>query len=263
MAYYAGDQKLPPLGALCVDYTDDIHRPPGDVIMSHSYKFPVIHQTVESATLWNVVRPTAFENDYVQKYVDACRKLEEKGCIGIITSCGFLAQLQQVISAQINIPIATSSLLQIPYVLAITSPKKRVAVLTFDSSALSSTHFKGVGVTDDMMARVIIKGCLPGMPLHNVITNGDPYIAEDIEKELVQLAEDLTIEHTDIGAFVLECTNMPPYSKAIQERVKLPVFDGVTMVNWFYSGLYAKSMPPDTSKEEGRRRRLRSEKELR
>ena len=39
----------------------------------------------------------------------------------------------------------------------------------------------------------------------------------------------------DIGAIVLECTNMPPYSEAIQEAIKLPVFDVVTMVNYAYS----------------------------
>ncbi len=44
----------------------------------------------------------------------------------------------------------------------------------------------------------------------------------------------------EIGAIVLECTNMPPYAKAIQEAVELPVFDIVTLTNWVYSAFVKK-----------------------
>ncbi|KAG0684654.1 hypothetical protein C6P40_001651 [Pichia californica] len=262
MSYYPTEEDLPPLGALCLDYTDDIHRPPGDVIMSSSYKWPVIHEKIIGATLWKVVDPNEFSEEYFQLYVQACKNLEAKGCIGIVTSCGFLAQIQGRLASAIDIPIATSSLLQIPYVLTIISPRKKVAVLTFDPSTLCKTHFNGVGITDDMMKRLVITGCKPGGPLHRIITDGDSYIHEELENELVNLAVELVNENSDIGAFVLECTQMPPFAKAIQKAVKLPVYDGVTMVNWFYSGLVCKTLPEDNEKEAGLRKRQRSKKEM-
>jgi hypothetical protein len=261
MAYFDKTERLPPLGALCLDYTEDIHRPPGDVIESSSYHFPIIKQKVEGASLWNVVQSDEFSDDYLQLFVDACNLLKNKGCIGIITSCGFLAQIQNKISSKIDLPIATSSLLQIPYVLSIISPNKKVAVLTFDTNKLNKIHFKGVGISDQMMERIIIDGCKVGEPLHNVIVRGEPYVAEEIKTELVTLATDLVLKNSNIGAFVLECTQMPPFSKAIQQAVHLPVFDGVTLVDWFYSGLYCRNIPEDLNKEYGLRKRLRSDKE--
>lgn len=262
MSYYGNDERLPPLGALCLDYTEDIHRPPGDVIVSESYRFPIIHEKVKNATLMNVVKSEEFDADYLKCFVDACKKLEDKGCIGIITSCGFLAQIQKTLASKINVPIATSSLLQIPYVLAITSPNTKVGVLTFDSTALSRSHFNSVGVTDQMLERVVVVGCDPEKPLQRVIKHGDPYVAKAIENELVQLAVDLVTKNPTVKSIVLECTNMPPYSRAIQKRTKLPVFDGITMVEWFYSGLHCKLVPPDNDAESGLRRKARSKKEV-
>ena len=40
-----------------------------------------------------------------------------------------------------------------------------------------------------------------------------------------------------MGALVLECTNMCPYSADVAEAVGLPVYDFVSFVTWFQSGL--------------------------
>jgi hypothetical protein len=40
-------------------------------------------------------------------------------------------------------------------------------------------------------------------------------------------------QNPDIGAIVLECTNMPPYSQIVHTASGgLPVFDMVTMINY-------------------------------
>jgi hypothetical protein len=40
-------------------------------------------------------------------------------------------------------------------------------------------------------------------------------------------------QHPDVGAIVLECTNMPPYSRVVRKAAGgLPVFDAVTMINY-------------------------------
>lgn len=40
------------------------------------------------------------------------------------------------------------------------------------------------------------------------------------------------VAHPDIGAIVLECTDLPPFSAAIRRATGLPVFDIVTMTTW-------------------------------
>jgi len=43
--------------------------------------------------------------------------------------------------------------------------------------------------------------------------------------------------HRDIGAIVLECTNMPPYAAALQAAVGMPVYDIYSMIMWLHAGL--------------------------
>jgi len=58
-----------------------------------------------------------------------------------------------------------------------------------------------------------------------------------IEKEVVAVASDLRQRAPNIGAILLECSDLPPYSAAVQEALKLPVFDFVTMIKYVFSSV--------------------------
>jgi Asp/Glu/hydantoin racemase len=47
----------------------------------------------------------------------------------------------------------------------------------------------------------------------------------------------LVTRHPDVGAIVLECTNMPPYAAALRDALGLPVYDIYSMISWFHAGL--------------------------
>jgi hypothetical protein len=47
-------------------------------------------------------------------------------------------------------------------------------------------------------------------------------------------------ENPDVGAIVLECTEFPPYAHAIQNAVRLNVWDFVTMTNFMHAGAMRK-----------------------
>ena len=47
----------------------------------------------------------------------------------------------------------------------------------------------------------------------------------------------LVAEHPEIGAIVLECTNMPPYRADIQAATGLPVFDITTLVRMVHDSV--------------------------
>lgn len=252
-------KDLPPLGALCLDYTDDIHRPPGDPLNPLTFKIPLLYETVRDGTVRNVVFGGAFNEALLGNFVDACKELHKRGAIGVITSCGFLAQIQQRINEESHIPVATSSLLQIPMVLNIS--KGTVAVLTFDSKNLGDLHFSGIRLHEEQRRRIKVFGCRDDGHLKSIIIDGGPYVAEELEKEMVELARDALRQDKTISAFVLECTQMPPTSKAIQISTGKPVYDVVTMINHFYSGLLQSVFMVDEHKQEGLRVRQRSAKE--
>jgi Asp/Glu/hydantoin racemase len=57
------------------------------------------------------------------------------------------------------------------------------------------------------------------------------------EQDVVGAGQDLVANNPDIGAIVLECTNMPPYAAALQAAVGIPVYDIYSMITWFHAGL--------------------------
>ena len=56
-------------------------------------------------------------------------------------------------------------------------------------------------------------------------------------QDIIEAGRALVASHPEVGAIVLECTNMPPYAAALREAVGLPVYDIYSMVNWFHAGL--------------------------
>ena len=60
-----------------------------------------------------------------------------------------------------------------------------------------------------------------------------------IEDQRSKALLDLSLIHI-LGAIVLECTNMPPYAKAIHEATGLPVYDITTLANYVMDGAARK-----------------------
>jgi hypothetical protein len=58
-------------------------------------------------------------------------------------------------------------------------------------------------------------------------------------REMQSAAKHLVRKDPDVGAIILECTNMPPYADTVRQATGLPVFDSVTLVNYAYSVIAA------------------------
>ncbi|PSN61692.1 hypothetical protein BS50DRAFT_625098 [Corynespora cassiicola Philippines] len=226
---------LPPLGFLAVEVK--IHRPPGDPFNPQTWPFPLIHELVPGSQESQVVR-TAYDSAFIDRFVAAGNELAEKGCVGIITSCGFLALAQRELAERIPIPVSTSALVQIPSVRALLPKESVVGVLTYDDERLGVAHLEALGVDP---AGVRIRGMPADGHLRKVIQEGLDYDEKLMEQEMVdgatRLVEDVRREGKEIGALVLECTQMPPYAESIQKQIGKPVYDVYTMGMWFYSGL--------------------------
>ncbi|KAJ8117067.1 hypothetical protein OPT61_g1662 [Boeremia exigua] len=232
--------SLPALGFLAVEVS--IHRPPGDPFNPLTWPFPLIHALVPGSSEAQIVTSTSYPAEFIDRFVAAGQELAAKGCVGIITSCGFLALAQRELSARLPIPIATSALVQIPSICSFLGIESIVGVLTYDEDRLGAAHLETLGVD---ASRVRIKGMPRGGHLHRVIQKGERYDDSVMEQEMVDTAEQLVksakMKGEKLGAIVLECTQMPPYAEAIQQRVGVPVYDVYTMGLWFYSGLVRRT----------------------
>jgi hypothetical protein len=73
-----------------------------------------------------------------------------------------------------------------------------------------------------------------------ILEEGGELDSDLIESETVQCARQLQDQHPNLGAIVLECSVLPPYAKAVQDETGLPVFDFVTMIDYFYEGTHRR-----------------------
>jgi hypothetical protein len=213
----------PLIGVLLLDTR--IVRIPGDIGNEQSYPYPVRCHVVQGATVPRVVSRD-IDRRLLEPFVEGARELERQGVAAITTSCGFLVLFQDELAAQVKVPFFASSLLQVPLVYRMT--RRPIGVITADGSALSADHLRAAGAGD---APVFVAGLeeAPAFSAAILRQTAAPDVAA-IEHEVVAASKVLLRSHADIGAFVFECHNLPPYGPALQRETGRPVFDIFSMI---------------------------------
>ncbi len=220
-----------PLGILMLEAR--FPRIPGDMGNAGTWPFPVLYRVVRGASPERVVLQGA--RGLLPDFVAAAQDLVAQGAEAITTNCGFLALFQRELAAAVGVPVATSSLLQVPWVQATLPPGQRVGVLTVSKGSLTPAHLAAAGVPQDTP----IMGTEGGREFFRVLIKADS-VDMDValaERDILEAGAALVAAHPEVGAIVLECTNMPPYAAALQAAVGLPVFDIYSLITWFHAGL--------------------------
>ena len=71
----------------------------------------------------------------------------------------------------------------------------------------------------------------PDSPFHATLLDNRPELDAGLaEAATVAAALRLAHRHPEVGAIVLECTNMPPYAEAVRGATGLPVHDITTLI---------------------------------
>jgi hypothetical protein len=216
-----------PLGILMLE--SRFPRVPGDVGNASTWPFPVLYRVVRGAGPARVVRSLK-ESGLIDAFVEGARELAQAGVSIITTNCGFLVLYQQRIQSSVDVPFLSSSLLQVPFLQSLLPPGRRVGVLTIERRSLSDEHLAAAGIADN--TPVVGMEEVGGYFVEVILGDGRELDVVRARDEHVRAAQLLLQRHPDVGAIVLECTNMPPYAAAIREETGLPVHDLTTFVGW-------------------------------
>jgi len=215
-------------------------RIPGDMGNAATFPFPVRYERVSGADPDLVVRRGAA--GLLPAFVEGAQRLEREGVGAITTNCGFLVKFQREIAASVRVPVFTSSLLLVPLVHRLLPPGRRVGIMTVNAGTLTAEHLAGAGIGGDIP--IAVAGMETEKEFTRVLLGNELVLDVDVAREEhVRVARRLVAEHGDIGAVVLECTNMPPYTADIQRETGLPVFDIVSLVTMVHAAL-AAGQPP-------------------
>ena len=202
-------------------------RIPGDMGNATSFSFPVRYKVVKGASPQRVVDER--DQTLLHDFIKAAKELELEGVRAITTTCGYLAMFQKELSKELNIPIFTSSLLQVPLVHSMLKPEEKVGIIVANAKTFHPSILEAVGAKNIPVA---ITGMEEQYEFTFMRREMNRFNPNKVEKEVINVAKELIDCEPKIRAFVVEDANLPPYSKALQMATKLPIFDFMTLTNW-------------------------------
>ncbi|MBM7067124.1 aspartate/glutamate racemase family protein [Actibacterium sp. 188UL27-1] len=213
-------------------------RIPGDIGHAQTWPFPVQYRIVTAATPDRVVQSGA--DGLLDAFISAGHDLVAQGVDGITTSCGFLVMMQEELSRALPVPVLTSSLMQVEMVNRLLPRCKRAGILTIAASALTTEHL----VTARVPAGTPIGTTEGGSEFTSAILGDAPTLDIDAARaDNIAAALQLQQANPDLGAIILECTNMSPYAADIRHATGLPVFTIIDAATWFHAGLSPRRYP--------------------
>lgn len=200
---------------------------PGNVVNAWTYKFPVRFKAVKGLDTPKLHSgdPSAYE-----EILRAAKELEQEGVRAIAGACGFFGHFQSRLAEDMEMPIGLSSLIQIPWIRSMIKKGKKIGILTANASAIDNRILESCGVYD--AEDLVIADLRQEEQFSAIMEDRGSFDHAGVRREVVTAAKKLIEEHDDIGAILLECSDMPPYAAAVQNAVNLPVFDFITLINY-------------------------------
>jgi len=231
--------QTPFLGVLCWERKgcpkglEQLESLTGNSTNPLTYPFPVLFEKVTGANYQSIL--VSPDVRLVSPMLEAAESMIDRGVKAIITSCCFNAIFQKKLARDLKVPVFTSALLQIPLIRPSLGGKK-LLIITASKQDLKPEHFHAIDVMD--MRGIEIYG-MEEMPEWSKISRSPdmPLSLEKVEDEVVSVAAVAQQEHPDLGAILLECTDLPPFADTLRKTFNMPVYDLLTMVTLIHESI--------------------------
>jgi hypothetical protein len=220
---------------------DDVYPGfPGDVRNASAYPFPIQYEIARGVDIHKLV----VEQDKsacLEPLVRAAQNLETIGCRAIAAECGYFAYFQREVAASVSVPVFMSSLLQVPLAQQLVGLHRVVGILMAHARYLTDHHLESVGVK--LGSNYVVGGAMDGLLCEEfdhlwtqeLRTTPPAADYEKAEREFLTAAVEFYRQHPNMGALVLECTGFPPFARALQREIDIPLFSWGTLLDYAYS----------------------------
>jgi hypothetical protein len=206
---------------------------PGDVGNASTYNFPVQYRLVPGATGDAVIRRQ--DPALTPHFIEAAEQLVAQGVRAITGDCAYMGAYQRDVADAIDVPVFMSSLLQVPLVLRMLRSDQKLAVLVANGETVGDRLLEPVGIVAEARERCVFRGLEDKEHFRSVFLEevGEIEVGR-VEEEMVQTAQEVLDADPSVGAYLFECSDMPPYSAAVQRATGLPVFDWIGFINYVH-----------------------------
>ena len=217
-----------PVGIVAIKL--DYPKLPGNVVNASTFSFPVMYEEVA----FKIEQLFAGDPALEDAVVAAAKRLEERGARAIAGACGFFAHFQEAVAEAVDVPAFMSSLVQVPMILAGLKRGQKVLVVAADGPSVNAELLAHVGATPE---RIVVAN-VGDRPAFGPIRWGKPELDNGaLIDDLRALVGEQVRKHPEVGAVLLECSDLPPYSADVQRACGLPVFDFITLINWAHQAV--------------------------
>jgi len=227
------------IGVLCMD--TEFTKIPGHIRNRTTFDFPVSYQVIKGATAERLV--THADPSLLEPFIQAAKELEAAGVSAITGACGFLVIFQKELADAVNVPLYSSSLIQLPMVGRMIRSDQKVGLLVAKERSLTPRHLAAIGA-ESVPVSVVGMEDQPEFREVMLEARRAKLDADRLEGEVLSVVERMARDTSDLGALVIECTDLVPFAHRIQARLGLPVFDIVTLTNMVYRSLTRRPFSP-------------------
>lgn len=219
----------PSLGILRLDY--DYPAAPGDIDCPDSYGYPVVFRVVPGLT-FQMAQSGKLTDQVAEAFDDAILWLANEQKVSAITGdCGFMMWFQDRARFLTTTPVFLSALIQLPMIAsALCKDEEKIIVMTANVRSLLPMQDlieRVAGVSKEKMHFVYV-GCEDIQHFGYEVENGLQVDVAKAEPGIIDRAKAAQLMYPTARGFLMECTELPPYSDAVRAATGLPVFDAIT-----------------------------------
>jgi Asp/Glu/hydantoin racemase len=171
----------------------------------------------------------------LEPIVEGARALEREGVDVIVGACGSFANFQLEVAHAVSIPVFMSILLEVPLLLRALPQRQKLGIIFATRRSFTERVRTQCEIHD--ASRIVTLGAEDIPAFQPILAQQDSLDDKALEAGLVDLALAATQKHSDLGMWLLQCSDLPPYAAAVQKATGLPVFDMVTMIDHIYAAL--------------------------
>lgn len=219
------------VGILMSDST--VPRIPGDPGHAETFDFPVIYQVLKDFPFDDLI---AIKKDNVDILINSATALQDQGVSLIVADCGLFGPFHEDFRTHLTVPFIGTALDIVVLLQRWLPPGQKVGILTGDTRILTERHLAASGISST--GGIVFSGMEKSSEFSRVvIERGHELNVDAMRQDVMDAASTLCDEN--LGAVVLECTNLISFRHDIQKLVKVPVFDLVSLIDFHVSGLRA------------------------
>jgi hypothetical protein len=194
-----------------------------------SYPFPVIYKVLDGVPFEKIA---ANDPDVVEPLTDGANELIRRGARMIFGACGSFANYQKRLATTVEVPVYLTVMLQVPWILTGLRPDQKVAVFAAKKEVVTDFVFEQIDLVD--RSRVVLDDAWE-CPEFQAMVLPEGYNPKVLGDQLADKARRIVDAHPECGAILLQCSDMPPFAHLIQRVTGLPVFDGLSLIQWGWS----------------------------